>query len=320
MFHLLLSRSLSWPSFLSPKPPSSTDVEPTSPISPVSESSSQNYLESNITLSKQVQLSKNKDVTQSLVKRDVSLPVLPDPKQLEILGKHYLTREDLEKLVQLRFQQETPMQRVKYYLWKDELGRYPVYARRKDYTCVGVSIIQGHIYGTYRLREMRPVYVRQTSLLKFQDRFTAERAMMQNNVVNWMKGAYRTGLLTYCGLEIILTSSLAIQAYRNKSTIFDFIPGCAFVGFLIKALHSPMGALISTGFGVVTGFGCGTLVYLANYLIDENYETLHHKSVAEWILYRENAELWGVHVDKLPEDYKPPEIPEKFGVGWHKAT
>ena len=42
------------------------------------------------------------------------------------------------------------------------------------------------------------------------------------------------------------TSQYVIEAYRNKSTIYDCIPGGALVGFAMKMLHSPLGALIAT--------------------------------------------------------------------------
>ena len=42
------------------------------------------------------------------------------------------------------------------------------------------------------------------------------------------------------------TSQYAIEAYRKKSTIYDCIPGGAFVGFAFKVLHSPLAAFVAT--------------------------------------------------------------------------
>ena len=64
------------------------------------------------------ELSKNMDSTKSLIDEDkVSKP--PSPNVLSLLGKHYLTREDLENLIQARFKQETPRDRVERFLWKE---------------------------------------------------------------------------------------------------------------------------------------------------------------------------------------------------------
>jgi alpha-D-ribose 1-methylphosphonate 5-triphosphate synthase subunit PhnI len=49
------------------------------------------------------------------------------------------------------------------------------------------------------------------------------------------------------------TSQYAIEAYRNKSTIYDCIPGGALVGFTFKMLHSPLGALVATIQGGIMG-------------------------------------------------------------------
>lgn len=49
------------------------------------------------------------------------------------------------------------------------------------------------------------------------------------------------------------TSQYAIEAYRNKSTIYDCIPGEAFVGFAFKMLHSPLAAVVATIQGGIMG-------------------------------------------------------------------
>lgn len=54
------------------------------------------------------------------------------------------------------------------------MNNYPVFARVKDYQCSIVSMGVGVAYGFTRKEEMKPVYIRQTSMAKFQDRLTAE--------------------------------------------------------------------------------------------------------------------------------------------------
>ena len=49
------------------------------------------------------------------------------------------------------------------------------------------------------------------------------------------------------------TTQYAIEAYRNKSTIYDAIPGGALVGFAMKMLHSPLAAAVATVQGAVMG-------------------------------------------------------------------
>jgi hypothetical protein len=61
-----------------------------------------------------------------------------------------------------------------FILISSELGKYPVSAKIKDWQCSTVAIGIGCLYGLNRKEEMRPVYIRQTSMLKFQDRLTAE--------------------------------------------------------------------------------------------------------------------------------------------------
>jgi hypothetical protein len=55
-----------------------------------------------------------------------------------------------------------------------ELGKYPVYAKIKDWQCTAIAMSLGCLFGYNRKEEMKPVYIRQTSMLKFQDRLTAE--------------------------------------------------------------------------------------------------------------------------------------------------
>ena len=55
-----------------------------------------------------------------------------------------------------------------------EMGGYPLSASLKDWQCAAVAVGIGCVYGLNRKEEMKPVYIRQTSMLKFQDRLTAE--------------------------------------------------------------------------------------------------------------------------------------------------
>ena len=54
-------------------------------------------------------------------------------------------------------------------------------------------------------------------------------------------------------LNLFRTTQYAIEAYRNKSTIYDAIPGGALVGFMMKMLHSPLGAAVATVQGAMMG-------------------------------------------------------------------
>jgi hypothetical protein len=55
-----------------------------------------------------------------------------------------------------------------------ELGKYPINAKIKDWQCMAIAMGLGCVFGYNRKEEMKPVYIRQTSMLKFQDRLTAE--------------------------------------------------------------------------------------------------------------------------------------------------
>ena len=86
-----------------------------------------------------------------------------------------------------------------------------------------------------------------------------------------MKEAYRVALIVLLITETMMsvllllsitsiddfrfsTSQYAIEAYRDKSTIYDCIPGGALVGFAMKVLHSPLGALVATIQGGAMGY------------------------------------------------------------------
>lgn len=58
-----------------------------------------------------------------------------------------------------------------------ELGKYPVFAKVKDFQCTAIAMGLGCAFGLVRKEEMKPVYIRQTSMSKFQDRLTAEVSM-----------------------------------------------------------------------------------------------------------------------------------------------
>jgi hypothetical protein len=141
----------------------------------------------------------------------------------------------------------------------------------------------------------------------------------------FMKEAYRVALIVFLITETMMsvlhlrsitdidhvyfrTSQYAIEAYRNKSTIYDCIPGGALVGFTMKMLHSPLGALIATIQGGAMGyvvirfrsidipsrllipfvrFIYGLVQNFGSRIIDRTYEDLHYEQVMNWILYRE---------------------------------
>ena len=62
----------------------------------------------------------------------------------------------------------------KHFVYYSELGKYPIYASIKDWQCTAIALGLGCVFGYNRKEEMKPVYIRQTSMLKFQDRLTAE--------------------------------------------------------------------------------------------------------------------------------------------------
>ncbi|CAF1142882.1 unnamed protein product [Rotaria sordida] len=318
MIYLFLSRSLVWPlnifgSNLNNKNTSILDDE----YQKKKNLDESPPLISNKDLAKNVDLSKNMDHTKSLIDKD-KISILPSSNVLSVLGKHYLTREDLENLIQTRFKQETPRDRVVRFLWKDELSQYPIYAKIKDWQCTAIAMGIGCLFGFNRKEEMKPVYIRQTSMLKFQDRLTAERAYRQFNVVMFMKEAYRVAFLVLFITETIMTSQYAIEAYRNKSTIYDCIPGGALVGFTLKMFHSPLAAFVATIQGSIMGFMYGFIHNVGCRLINRTYEDLHYEQVMKWILHRENAELWSANLDELPPNYMPQEPERTWGLGWFK--
>jgi hypothetical protein len=49
-----------------------------------------------------------------------------------------------------------------------------MFALMKDWQCSAIGVGIGCLFGFNRKEEMKPVYIRQTSMLKFQDRLTAE--------------------------------------------------------------------------------------------------------------------------------------------------
>jgi hypothetical protein len=110
--YLFLSRSIIWPfgrkqiSILDNEDQTKTNLDQSPPLI------------SNKDLVSNTDLSKNFDEKKSLIESD-RISTLPPPNVLSALGKHYLTREDLEKLIQTRFKQETPRDRVERFLWKE---------------------------------------------------------------------------------------------------------------------------------------------------------------------------------------------------------
>ena len=111
--YLLLSRSIAWP--FGRKQISILDNEDQTTKNNPDQSPP---LISNRDLASNTSLSKNFDENRSLIESDRT-SILPPPNVLSALGKHYLTREDLENMIQLRMSQETPLDRVERFLWKE---------------------------------------------------------------------------------------------------------------------------------------------------------------------------------------------------------
>jgi hypothetical protein len=116
MIYLLLSRSITWPfGFNSNNKKISILDDEYQKKTNLDESPS---LISNKDLVLNSDLSKNMDQTKSLINTD-RISNLPSSNVFSVLGKHYLTREDLENMIQTRFKQETPRDRVERFLWKE---------------------------------------------------------------------------------------------------------------------------------------------------------------------------------------------------------
>ena len=64
--------------------------------------------------------------------------------------------------------------RFVFFNFFSELGKYPINARYKDWQCFAIALSLACLHGYNRKEELKPVYIRQTSMAKFQDRLTAE--------------------------------------------------------------------------------------------------------------------------------------------------
>jgi hypothetical protein len=115
MIYFLLARSITWPfglnsnkqtSILDDEYKKKTNLDETLPLI------------SNKSLVLNSNSSTNMDETKSLIDKD-RITNLPSSNVFTVLGKHYLTREDLENMIQSRFKQETPRDRVERFLWKE---------------------------------------------------------------------------------------------------------------------------------------------------------------------------------------------------------
>ena len=116
MIYLFLSRSITWPFYSkNNKSPSILDENDKTKTN---SDESQPLISNKDLLINNNDLSKNLDETKSLIEKD-RISDVPSPKFLSILGKHYLTREDLENMIQTRFKQETPKDRIRRFLWKE---------------------------------------------------------------------------------------------------------------------------------------------------------------------------------------------------------
>lgn len=115
--YLFLSRSITWPfGWNSTKKQSSiTDEQDQTQRADLDQSPP---LISNRDLLKNTDLTKNFDERKSLIEPE-KMSILPPASVLSALGKHYLTRQDLENLIRARFQQETPRDRVERFLWRE---------------------------------------------------------------------------------------------------------------------------------------------------------------------------------------------------------
>lgn len=114
--YLFLSRSIAWPFGWNSNKKSISILDDENQTKTNSDQSPP--LISNRDLALNTDLSKNFDQNKSLIEPN-RISTLPPPNVLSALGKHYLTREDLENLIQVRFKQETPRDRVERFLWKE---------------------------------------------------------------------------------------------------------------------------------------------------------------------------------------------------------
>ena len=106
-----LSRSIAWP----------LNIFGTNPKTSSTSASENDQLASNSSTkesTKSVEQLKN-DFDSKLKIDEKTFSQLPSASALSALGKHYLTKEDLEKLIRARFADETPRDRVERLLWKE---------------------------------------------------------------------------------------------------------------------------------------------------------------------------------------------------------
>jgi hypothetical protein len=90
---------------------------------------------------------------------------------------------------------------------------------------------------------------------------------------------------TFSGL--ILGSSMAIQAYRNKSSILDYTAGGAIAGGLLR-MHYGLANLVFGSFvGSIFGTAFGVLRYFELSQTGRTYEATRHKRLEEKIIIHE---------------------------------
>jgi hypothetical protein len=102
-----------------------------------------------------------------------------------------------------------------------------------------------------------------------------------------VKGGF-SYMIKYTGFSgLIVGGSMLIQAYRNKTTVFDYTASGAMAGGLLRMHHGMANLAVGAVAGGIFATVFGIVRYIELSSLDQTYEALRKKSLEEKIILRE---------------------------------
>ncbi|CAF0709796.1 unnamed protein product [Brachionus calyciflorus] len=206
-----------------------------------------------------------------------------------------LTEEKIDLEIKEVFRNESGLERVKSLFKYDETaGQRPNFLIENIdiLTSVGVS---GFILGSIlKVNESSESFKRNNQLALYTDKKAATRAYVDYIYLQTVKGGTKTALKFILFSGIIIGSSMAIEAYRNKTTPFDFTIGGAISGGIFRMHHGIPNLVAGSVAGSIFGTVFGLVRYTQMKLMEMTYEERRYKELREKIIIREKL-LSSIH-------------------------
>jgi len=155
-----------------------------------------------------------------------------------------------------------------------------------------VTILAGCYGALVHMKKTKEDFFRKNTASIYESQHLGRRALVDTMSLSAFKGIYKYGLQYGAFSTVYLLSTMTIENYRDKISIWEHMGTAAFLGAVSRWKYGPKGILVAGSLGAVLGSLAGGAIMLNMWLMGTDFQDFrywHHEYYHTKILKKKIA-------------------------------